>query len=600
MKGYSDERHDHRNPFGSGTPVNKWVGKMIDSVSIENFMRLRECRDVQLGPLTLLVGQNGSGKSSVLKAIHWAVRCASLAEVQSTGVNRLALERMDFVPSLDFRSLAHQSKLQGRDRGGASTRPVVVQFRQGLDEGSITLRALGNDAGVSVEKAGPVVDELAKESPQTAYIPGLAGLAEQETILASPVFRRRAASGDGGSVLRQMLLKIHSDDMNTSNEDVELQELGELVQQVIPGVRFWVKFDQLRDSVIHAWFYTPDMKYQGKGSNYSMMRRPLEMAGTGLLQVTQIFAYLLAFGPRLLLIDEPDAHLHQSSQERLISALAMAADKFPNTQIIVSTHSPRLVRVAGQSTSVVWIDNGVVKGDGTKVRSRMGWGALDKDIVFFSEDDNTDYLQSILDQWPHLARRTVIWPCFGVSSIPHGDRLAELRDRHGIKVIVHRDRDFMSDEDAQKWKENKGYSKNDVPVWLSPGSDIESCFQGVDHVAKAMDVDPDVARQGIACAMEQLDINEVRPSFNEAYNQAVKSIKGQADAIGQWEQLGEFCQATVKGKDFKTVLASGLDHVLSARGQTRKLENLPQIYQGNREAPICEDLRTMLQDLVAS
>lgn len=41
------------------------------------------------------------------------------------------------------------------------------------------------------------------------------------------------------------------------------------------------------------------------------------MVGTGFLQVAQIFAYLLHFKPKLLLIDEPDSHLHPGTQERL-------------------------------------------------------------------------------------------------------------------------------------------------------------------------------------------------------------------------------------------------------------------------------------------
>lgn len=566
---------------------------MISQISIQNFMRLESCPNIPLGPLTLLVGQNGSGKSSVLKAIHWASRCASLAQN-----NKLAVELMDFVPSVDFRSLAHRSTLQGRARGGASTMPVTVTFKRNFEEGSITLKALGNAAGVNVETQGVVAAELVKEEPQTAYIPGLAGLAEHETILAAPVFRRRAASGDGGSVLRQMLLSTHSQEMNTGEDDVELTELSELVEQVIPGVRFWVKFDQRRDAFIRAWFYTPDMRYEGGGSNYTTMRRPLEMAGTGLLQVTQIFAYLLAFRPRLLLIDEPDAHLHQSSQERLVSALEVALQRFPETQIIVSTHSPRIVRVAGQSTKVVWLENGTIKDQGTDVRARMGWGALDKDVILFSEDDNTTYLQSIIDQWPHLAHRTVIWPCFGVSSIPDGDRLANLRDRHGVRVLVHRDRDFMSDNDLTAWKADRRYSANDVPVWFSPGSDIESCFQTLDHIAGAMDIDHAIAEKGIQYALAELNEEAVSASFTEAYYKAVQPLPGQANAIQRWNDLGGFCQQTVKGKEFKQALRRGLRDAVPEAGEARKLGNMSRIYEGNKEAPICEDLRAQIQGLV--
>ncbi|WP_343501602.1 MULTISPECIES: AAA family ATPase [Roseobacteraceae] len=565
---------------------------MIDRISIENFMRLEDCQNIPLGPLTLLVGQNGSGKSSVLKAIHWASRCASLAQS-----GKLPVELMDFAPSIDFRSLAHKSTLQGKNRGGGTTKPVIVTFKRGVGEGAIKLKSLGNDAGVSVEVEHHVAPDFVREEPQTAYIPGLAGLAEHETILAAPVFRRKAASGDGGSVLRQMLLNTHSEEMNTGEDAVELAELSELVAQVIPGVRFWVKFDQRRDAFIRAWFYTPDMRYGDTGSNYKTMRRPLEMAGTGLLQVTQIFAYLLTFRPRLLLIDEPDAHLHQSSQEKLVLALEAALRRFAETQIIVSTHSPRIVRVSGQSTKVVWLDGGSIKDEGHAVRERMGWGALDKDIVIFSEDDNTDHLQSIIDQWPHLAHRTVIWPCFGVSSIPDGDRLSKLRDRHGIKVMVHRDRDFMTDMDIDAWKNIRRYTVNDIPVWLSVGSDIESCFHSANHIADAMGIHQAVAEKSLEYALAELNEVEIRASFNEAYGKAVQSLPGQADAIGRWIDLGGFCKNTVKGKEFAKALRRGLQRALPEVGQARKLEGMGRIYEGNSNHPLCDDLRLNLQAL---
>jgi len=566
---------------------------MIDRISIENFMRLKACKDIPLGPLTLLVGTNGSGKSSVLKAIHWTTRCASLAQNKN-----LMLELMDFVPSVEFRSLTHRSTLQGRNRSGATTKPVVVTFKRGTEEGSIKLKALGNYAGVNVETDGEVVAELVKEEPKTAYIPGLAGLAEHETILAMPIFRRRAASGDGGSVLRQMLLNTHSNEMNTGEDHVELTELSELVNKVIPEVRFWVKFDQRRDAFIQAWFYTPDMKYEGGGSNYATMRRPLEMAGTGLLQVTQIFAYLIAFRPRLLLIDEPDAHLHQSSQERLMSALEVALKHFRDTQIIVSTHSSRVVRVAGQSTKIVWLENGSIKNQGEVVRSRMGWGALDKDIILFSEDDNTKYLQSIMDQWPHFSNRTVIWPCFGASSIPNGEQLSKLRERHGVRVIVHRDRDFMDDQDITNWKNNFGYNEYNIPVWFTPGSDIESCFQSPEHIARIMEIDPEVFEKSIEYALAELDEADVRGKFCEAYAKATQPLPGRTDQVQRWDNLGGFCKSTVKGKEFKKPLRRGLRKAVVEVGQARKLSNLGRIYEGSRENPICMDLHTQIQELV--
>ncbi|MBF9055730.1 AAA family ATPase [Rhodobacterales bacterium HKCCA1065] len=133
---------------------------MIDEISIQNFMRLEQCKNIGLGPITLLVGENGSGKSSVLKAIHWASRCASLAQSK-----KLNVELMDFVPSVEFRSLAHKTTLQGRARSEASTKPVIVTFKRGDEEGSITLKAIGNNAGVSVETDDKVASDFVLEDP---------------------------------------------------------------------------------------------------------------------------------------------------------------------------------------------------------------------------------------------------------------------------------------------------------------------------------------------------------------------------------------------------------------------------------------------------
>jgi len=81
------------------------------------------------------------------------------------------------------------------------------------------------------------------------------------------------------------------------------------------------------------------------------------------------------------------------------------------------------------------------------IRQRMGWGALDKEVILITEDGNTSYMKNVLDQWPELARKTLIWPTFGSGSLPNGSALKNLQKEWGIKVIVHRDRDFMSDDD---------------------------------------------------------------------------------------------------------------------------------------------------------
>jgi predicted ATP-dependent endonuclease of OLD family len=65
---------------------------------------------------------------------------------------------------------------------------------------------------------------------------------------------------------------------------------------------------------------------------------PLDLAGTGFLQAIQILAYLHLFSPKLIVLDEPDSHLHPNNQGLLCSLLRMIALE-REVQVIMTTHS---------------------------------------------------------------------------------------------------------------------------------------------------------------------------------------------------------------------------------------------------------------------
>lgn len=561
---------------------------MFDSVSVANFMRIRDQVLIPLGPVTVLVGENGSGKSSVLKAIHWAIRCAILRD----NAGRVTLERMDYVPSRDILNVGHKSRLNSER---VSPR-VVVELSIASDKLTISMQSSRNDAGIKTIVSGALAHTI-NGSPQiTAYIPGLAGLAETETLLANPVLNRRAASGEGGSVLRHILFLLATarTGMDSLESFHELTDLSFWVERIFPGVRFWVKFDRVRDVHIDARFLTKDMADPGKKLETTW--RPLEMAGTGFLQVVQIFAYLLHFKPKVLLIDEPDSHLHPGTQERLIRAIEDAAVAFPETQFLITTHSSNFVKTAGPVSRVLWMSDGSLRPEKEDlIKRRMGWGALDKDLMLITEDGNLSYMRAILRQWPELERRIMLWPTFGSGSLPSGSALKRIKGEFGIPIIVHRDRDFMSDTDKAAFEKKREYDTCSIPLWMPVGSDIEAGFCTPENLEAAFEL---VTGDGTALlneALDTLDKNEIETEFNTAYQAAIAGLPfavGSAPSI-RWKVLGEFGTRTTKGKTLLAAVRKALAARYAGSPNPEKLKGLSNLC--TPLVPLHLDLKAMIE-----
>ena len=465
----------------------------LESVEISNFKAIDRIT-VPLAEVTILVGPNGSGKSSVLQGIHWAARAASyIPPGNQTEV--VSFERLDYSPSSEPLKSAHKQELSS-DR---SSEPTTVIFNHTpTSDGSasvatIRIRAARVSAGISVSiEGGAAVSPFKqREDLITAYIPGLAGLSEQETLLVQPLLRRQAAGGNAGGVLRNILFNIASRQPGEADNEAASQrvrQLNELVQIIHPSVSLEVSFNDREDINIQAMF--DDELLSG-------VKRPLETAATGVLQVIQIFAYLILFRPKLLLVDEPDAHLHPDKQERLIEALEQAANKF-GVQVILTTHSPHIVRAASPTANLLWIKEGkVFHQQDAHIRALLGWGGLDKKILFFVEDENDDAIRAILRQWPSLHRQLGISRCFGVDNLPGNALLKGLLsgDSFDVKVIIHRDRDFMTAKECKQWA--KRYTEDNVAVWITDRSDAEAYFCEATYLSRLYDVSTDITAQWI-------------------------------------------------------------------------------------------------------
>lgn len=572
-------------PEPKGVRARRWSA--VQSVTIDNFKAIDRA-EVPLGSVTILVGPNGSGKSSVLQAVHWAARCASYIAPKN-GKEMIAFERIDYLPSSEPLKTAYRGEL----KPSASTRPTRVSFQHEPmgDEKQpavavVQLWAARNKGGITahIEGGGAVSPYKQRTLFLTAYIPGLAGLSERETILAQPSLRRQAASGDAGGVLRNILLGLAATrpgDVDPQAGPKRLQRLNELIGEVHPNITLRVSFDEREDFNISASYADA-----GLGGGY----RSLETAATGVLQVIQIFAYLVLFRPKLMLIDEPDAHLHPDKQERLIEALEKAAPEF-DAQIILTTHSPHIAKAASPKAKLVWMSEGKVKTeDDETIRRLMGWGGLDRQALFFVEDEDDAAIRALLRQWPDLARRVAVCRCFGVDNLPKDLQLRGLLTdgKLGLRALIHRDRDFMTEEEAKRWTDL--YKTAGVKLWITRDCDVEAYFCEADYLAALYGV---TTQEAEAWRTEAAgSVKKARDTFlnkRRVIARVVWPDGGSPDATKLWEDAGQ-TPATVIGKD----LWSSLKPIIKEAGHNEKLMNAFSIPASYEVAP---ELKQLLEEV---
>lgn len=574
------------------TKAIRW--SKLASIEIGNFKAI-ERLTLPLADVTIMVGPNGSGKSSVLQAIHWAARAASYIPPQSQS-EVVAFERLDYSPSSEPLKTAHRKELTS-DRSSEPTTVIMnhVEGENGSTQAAqIRIWAARNRGGISVQIDGgsAVTPFKQREEVITAYIPGLAGLSENETILVQPLLRRQAAGGDAGGVLRNVLFNIASRQPGeTTNLDalVRMSRLNELVGTVHPGVQIEVSFNDREDINIQAVF--DDSRLDG-------VKRPLEAAATGVLQVVQIFAYLILFRPKLLLVDEPDAHLHPDKQERLIETLERAAGEY-NVQVVLTTHSPHIVRAASPAVNLVWVKDGqVIDEDDSAVRSLLGWGGLDKKVLFFVEDENDHALRAILRQWPTLQRQIAICRCYGVDNLPRNALLTGLLNENsfGIKVLIHRDSDFMTTEERSMWA--KRYDADGAEVWITEYADAEGYFCDPAYLSSLAGISRDQAAVLVQTAIQRVvDNKDAQKTFLEKRKHIIRLLYehgGSPSSHSLWS-AGLATMSTVLGKSVHKQLKSVVKEAGLA-GVDKQLDRF-EIPAGVEVAP---ELRLLLEEMLST
>ncbi|SEG36333.1 AAA family ATPase [Jhaorihella thermophila] len=574
----------------------------LRQVTIRNFKAIEDTT-LDLADFNVIVGANGSGKSSVLQALHWMLQSATHRQVRPRREGGETISERDalYMPTRQYRNAGH-----GQEYGNKVGSPQLDLEMKADCGGDKHLKAKtwiksGRNEGIKVHL--PAENELiqkirAEKREISAYIPGLAGISLEEEKRVPVIVRRQAAAGDANTVLRNILHLMQKRDGGGTDD---LERLQSFVSRVMGDLTLKVEFDENRHTHIVAEFQTAEMR-EADPKRF----KPLELAGIGFLQVIQIFAYLIYFRPVLLLVDEPDAHLHPSTQEKLINILAEAAREF-DTQVILTTHSPSVVRALPADARVIWMRDGNVDPNGdTTGRQMMGWGLLDKRILLLTEDSKTKYLRLLLSQWPDLERAVAIWPLHGSGKLLDPEGCASLQALFGdsMTIVLHRDRDFMMPNEAQVFADH--YSEKGIEVWLTRHSDTEAYWCDARVIAAHFDADAAAAAEWLDAAVQK---SKEGNADVECRNSKRHTIRNQPP-LKKPAEKGELAHAS--DHDVVSVYSThGQQHVILGKTLLSRIREHAQT-QGAPESssfgnkipqnlanPIAPDLKDFLRPLLA-
>lgn len=454
----------------------------LTKLVVEKFKKVNKV-EIDLSPLNVLVGSNNAGKSSVLQGIHFSVNAAIAS--REAGKDTYTQDALLYCPARNFSELRHGEGYLNQSNFGYLK--IFAELPDdGASEYNIRIYRGRNEGNVGCQRTGSAkIGTWVASSDRlfSIYVPGLAGIPQSEQFRTESVVRRGVASGDANLYLRNVLLLI--------KERKKMPALTTRMRTLFPQFNIWIAFNPRTDVCI-------DIRISTTGPNGRQC--PVELVGTGVLQALQIFSYVTLFEPKLLLLDEPDAHLHPDNQGLLAAALQYISSE-TETHVVVSTHSRHLVDALHDEANFVWLKEGKVFRQGIaldRLPLLMDLGALDSfdrlmagtiRWVFLTEDSDMKMLRIVSRQAGFSPHETLFFSYKTSSNLEPAKILAEFIQEisHATNVIIHRDRDFMTDDEI-KLIEQKISECGAVP-YMTEGSDIESHFLNPEHIASLTEKD---------------------------------------------------------------------------------------------------------------
>lgn len=326
---------------------------MINKVILKNFKRFKE-EEFFLSESVVFAGPNNAGKSTLLQAIatwklgltKWCDQRAKSSATRRTGV---PITRTDFtaLPLREMNLLWEGRRVAGGGKKESRFIEIILNGNSGNEEWECGLEfQYANPEMIYVRprEAKKLDDKKLKDFPpdrardlSIVHIPPLSGIERDEPRRDRGFQDLLIGQGRPGEILRNMLLEVWE-----------------------TGKEHWQALEQQVESLFKIKLsppnYSPGQPFIVCEYSEGNRNKPLDLsnAGSGFLQVLLLLAFFYARPATILLMDEPDAHLHVILQKETYDLLRKIASQ-RNCQLLIATHSEVLLDSTDPSRVLAFI-----------------------------------------------------------------------------------------------------------------------------------------------------------------------------------------------------------------------------------------------------
>jgi ABC-type cobalamin/Fe3+-siderophores transport system ATPase subunit len=319
---------------------------MIQQLHLKSFKGFRDYK-VSLKLFTNLVGLNSRGKTSILQAIEFVHELVSLA-IKRNG-------------QLDFDNIQWEFGPQNILSRYSLSDPVALWFDKNTSCPCCVSAQIGDKIFIDAKVTGPSkcqldlrIDGISKRGQplgteersalqsllddNAIYLPPLGATSGLEKLLPYPVFQQHLQEGRHTETWRNSLYWLYNDgDKHRYAEVVELVTRYISESKVLPP----------RQNHEHASSVV--IEFEENSQKYD-----IGLSGAGLRSLLNLGTTLLLSNSRLILLDEPDSHLH-SSLQRVVARMLIDFSAERGVQIITASHAPDFIAETPLD-SILWID----------------------------------------------------------------------------------------------------------------------------------------------------------------------------------------------------------------------------------------------------